>query len=78
MPTSSSKTQGDNLVSEGHPSVNEEHPYVCITGAMRTCPTAVLEVILDITPLHIVMVAVAHVAMYKLTRAGTGGDETLC
>ncbi|GJQ78554.1 hypothetical protein Trydic_g11665 [Trypoxylus dichotomus] len=51
---------------------------VCMTGAMRTCPAAVLEVILDLTPLHIVVEGVAHAAMYRLTRAGTEGNEMAC
>ncbi|GJQ81929.1 hypothetical protein Trydic_g20396 [Trypoxylus dichotomus] len=48
---------------------------VCITEAMRTCPTAALEVILDLTPLHIVVEAMAYAAMHKLTRAGAEGNE---
>ncbi|GJQ85274.1 hypothetical protein Trydic_g23173 [Trypoxylus dichotomus] len=44
---------------------------VCITGATRTYPTATLEVILDLPPLHIVVERVANMAIYRLTRAGT-------
>ncbi|GJQ84341.1 hypothetical protein Trydic_g5279 [Trypoxylus dichotomus] len=47
--------------------------YMCITRVRRTCPTAALEVILDLTFLHIAM---AHAAMYRLTRAGTKGNQT--
>ncbi|GJQ80820.1 hypothetical protein Trydic_g9407 [Trypoxylus dichotomus] len=48
---------------------------VCITGAMRTCQTAALEVVLDLTPLHIVVEGVAYAEIYRLTRAGTEGNE---
>ncbi|GJQ80034.1 hypothetical protein Trydic_g5013 [Trypoxylus dichotomus] len=37
---------------------------VCITGAMRTCPTAAMEVILDLTPQHIVVEGVANSITY--------------
>ncbi|GJQ75073.1 hypothetical protein Trydic_g9686 [Trypoxylus dichotomus] len=45
---------------------------------MKRCPTAALEIILHLTPLHIVVKGVVHAAMYRLTSAGTEGNETAC
>ncbi|GJQ79824.1 hypothetical protein Trydic_g17309 [Trypoxylus dichotomus] len=41
---------------------------VCISEAIRTCPTAVLKVILDLTPVHIVVEGVAHAVRCRLGR----------
>lgn len=35
---------------------------------MKPCPTVVLDVILDLTPLHIVVDGMAHAAMFILTK----------
>ncbi|GJQ79987.1 hypothetical protein Trydic_g9462 [Trypoxylus dichotomus] len=50
---------------------------VYITGAIQTCPAVALEVILDLTPLHVVVEGLGHAEMYRLTSAATGGDKTL-
>lgn len=38
---------------------------MCITGAMKTCPTTALEVILDLTPLYIVVERVSNKTLYQ-------------
>ena len=43
---------------------------ICITGAMRTCPTAAMEVILDLTPLHIVVGSYANATMIRMVIDG--------
>ncbi|XP_044764501.1 cytochrome P450 4C1-like [Coccinella septempunctata] len=48
---------------------------VCITGAMRTCPTRALEIITDLTPLHLVIDRVAHEAILRLSKEGTGNER---
>ncbi|GJQ86650.1 hypothetical protein Trydic_g15752 [Trypoxylus dichotomus] len=48
---------------------------VCITGAMRTCLTKALKVILDLTPLHIVVEVVVYAEIYRVTRVGAEGNE---
>lgn len=40
--------------------------YICITGAMCTYPTAALEVVLDLTPLHIVVEMTGKKSMLAL------------
>lgn len=47
-------------------------------SSLTLASLAVLEVILDLSPSHIVMKGVAHAIMHKLTRKETGGGETLC
>src|SRR5699024_3046257 len=47
----------------------------CITGAMRTCPTAALEVITDLTPLHLVIERAANEATLRVTREGSGNER---
>jgi ribonuclease HI len=42
---------------------------ICISGAMRTCPTGALEVLLELTPLHFI---VERVAKEGLIRIGSG------
>lgn len=42
---------------------------VCITGAMRTCPTAAIEIILGLTPLHLVIERIAKEALIRLEKA---------
>lgn len=39
---------------------------VSITGAMRTTPTAAMEMLLDLTPLHILIMGEARLALYRL------------
>lgn len=39
---------------------------VCITGSMRSCPTAAMEVLLELTPLHIVVENVAQKTLVRL------------
>ena len=46
---------------------------LCITGAMRSAPTAALEVILDLTPLHIVVRKTAYGAHLRLAKVGLRG-----
>jgi hypothetical protein len=39
---------------------------LAITGAMRTTPTAALEVLLGLLPLHVIIEAEAQAAIYRL------------
>lgn len=50
---------------------------VCITGAMRTCPTAALNVILDLTPLHLSVKGAAERAMFRLARNRTEAKDII-
>jgi len=43
---------------------------LCITGAMRSTPTAALEVILELTPLHMMVRRTAWGAHLRLDKAG--------
>ncbi|XP_050339722.1 uncharacterized protein LOC126766064 [Bactrocera neohumeralis] len=45
---------------------------VCMTGAMRTCPTAALEALLELTPLHLLIGQVAKYTLLQMTAEGTG------
>jgi len=45
---------------------------LCITGSMRSTPTAALEVILDLTPLHIMVRRTAWGSHLRLDKAGFG------
>src|SRR5699024_10032472 len=47
----------------------------CITGAMRTCPAAALEVITDLTPLHLVTERAANEATLRVTRERSGSQR---
>ncbi|XP_036344628.1 uncharacterized protein LOC118753862 [Rhagoletis pomonella] len=49
----------------------------CITGAMRTCLTAALEVILDLTPLYIVIEQIAKKALLNFMKEGTGRGKVI-
>jgi len=46
---------------------------LCITGAMRTCPRAELEVMLDLTPLHLTLQRAAEAALFRVAKNGVGG-----
>lgn len=50
---------------------------ICITGAMRTCPTAALEVILDLTPLHIVVEQAAQGTIMRIVKEGIGKNKCI-
>ncbi|XP_055844735.1 uncharacterized protein LOC129911088 [Episyrphus balteatus] len=50
---------------------------VCITGAMRTCPTAAMEVILDLTPLHLIIESAAKGAIMRFAKEGTGAGKCI-
>ncbi|XP_049304030.1 uncharacterized protein LOC125776332 [Bactrocera dorsalis] len=50
---------------------------VCMTGAMRTCPTAALEVLLELTPLHIVIGQVAKHSLLQITAEGCGKGKII-
>jgi hypothetical protein len=39
---------------------------LAVTGAMRSTPTAVMEVLLDLTPLELLIMAEARMALYRL------------
>lgn len=41
---------------------------VCITGTMRTCPTRVLEIITNITPIHLVIGRVDYYLLLQVMR----------
>ena len=41
---------------------------LCITGAMKSCPTAAMEVILDLTPLHLVIEQIRTNTLVRLNR----------
>jgi hypothetical protein len=40
--------------------------YLAITGAIKSTPTAVMEVLLNLTPLDLLIMAEARVALYRL------------
>ncbi|XP_050311838.1 uncharacterized protein LOC126747328 [Anthonomus grandis grandis] len=48
---------------------------VCITGAMKTCPTAALEVIVNLAPLHLAVEGAAKRAMFRLARDRTNSRD---
>jgi len=48
---------------------------VCMTGAMRTCPTVALEVLMEVTPLHIVIKMKRKATLIRI--AGAGNDCNL-
>ncbi len=50
---------------------------VCATGAMRTCPTAALEVMLELTPLHLVINQTAKHTMLLMTAEGYGKGKLI-
>ncbi|XP_036319943.1 uncharacterized protein LOC118734325 [Rhagoletis pomonella] len=50
---------------------------VCITGAMRTCPTAALEVILELEPLHLSIEQAAKRTLLNFAREGFGKGKVL-
>nr|AMS38365.1 hypothetical protein [Bactrocera tryoni] len=50
---------------------------VCMTGAMRTCPTAALEVLLELTPLHLVIGQVAKHTLLQITAEGCGKGKVI-
>jgi hypothetical protein len=39
---------------------------LAITGAMKSTPTAAMEVLLNLTPLHLLIMAEARMALYRL------------
>ncbi|XP_052842614.1 uncharacterized protein LOC128256356 [Drosophila gunungcola] len=45
---------------------------VCMTGAMRTCPTAALEVLMELTPLHYVIDIQRKATLLRISTEGTG------
>lgn len=45
---------------------------VSITGAMRSCPTKALEIILGLPPIHLAVVEVAHLTIARFCRQGFG------
>jgi len=42
---------------------------LCITGAIRPCPTAAMQVMLDLTPLHLTVQG----ALFRMDKNGVGG-----
>ena len=50
---------------------------VCATLAMRTCPTAALEVMLELTPLHLVVKQTAKNTRLLMTAEGCGKGKLL-
>ncbi len=50
---------------------------VCVTGAMRTCPTAALEVMLELPPLHLVINQTAKHTMLLMTAEGYGKGKLI-
>jgi len=48
---------------------------VCMTGAMRTCPTAALKVLMEVTPLHIVIEMEWKSTLLRIE--GAGNDRNL-
>jgi len=46
-----------------------------MTGAMRTCPTVALEVLMEVTPLHIVIKMKRKATLIRI--AGAGNDCNL-
>ncbi|XP_049316943.1 uncharacterized protein LOC125779713 [Bactrocera dorsalis] len=50
---------------------------VCMTGAMRTCPTAALEALLELTPLNLVVGQVAKHTLLQMTAEGTGKGKVI-
>jgi len=49
---------------------------VCKTGAMRTCPTAALEVLIEVTPLHIVIKMKRKATLIRSEGAGNDCNLT--
>ncbi|XP_050340503.1 uncharacterized protein LOC126766857 [Bactrocera neohumeralis] len=50
---------------------------VCASGAMRTCPTVALEVILELTPLHQVIRQAANHTMLLMSAEGCGRGKLM-
>ncbi|XP_069962571.1 uncharacterized protein [Bactrocera oleae] len=50
---------------------------ICASGAMRTCPTAALEVMLELTPLHIVIEQTAKQTLCQMTAQGFGKGKVI-
>ncbi|XP_069964799.1 uncharacterized protein [Bactrocera oleae] len=50
---------------------------VCVTGAMRTCPTVALEVMLELPPLHLVINQTAKHTMLLMTAEGYGKGKLI-
>jgi len=47
-----------------------------MTGAMRTCPTAALEVLMEVTPIHIVIEMKRKATLIRIEGAGNGCNLT--
>jgi len=47
---------------------------VCITGAMRTCPTAAIEVLLEFTPLHTFIGLQRKATLLRMAMEGVGNN----
>ncbi|XP_055850655.1 uncharacterized protein LOC129915201 [Episyrphus balteatus] len=50
---------------------------LCITGSMRTCPTAAMEVILHLTPLHEVISSTANGTILRFAKEETGTGKSI-
>ncbi len=50
---------------------------ICASGAMRTCPTAALEVMLELTPLHMVIKQTAKQILLRMTAEGVGKGQVV-
>lgn len=50
---------------------------ICMTGAMRTCPTAAMEVIMGLTPLHLVIQRTAVETILRISREGVGRNKVI-
>jgi len=57
-------------------SIRQRIACVCMTGAMRTCPTAALEVLMEVTPLHIVIAMKRKATLIKTDGAGNDCNLT--
>jgi hypothetical protein len=58
----------ENQINDKHTvkSNIQRMAYLAITGAMRSTPTAAMEVLLNLTPLDLVIMAEARMAVYRL------------
>ncbi|XP_069966728.1 uncharacterized protein [Bactrocera oleae] len=50
---------------------------ICASGAMRTCPTAALEVMLELSPLHLVIKQTAKRTLLQMTAEGAGKGKVI-
>lgn len=49
---------------------------ICITEAMRSCPKVAIDVVLNFTPLHIVVEGVARSSTFKMIKKKTFGHKS--